>query len=245
MAEVEQAKDGQLDRATDPEYAAISTLAVVGLVLGILGLTAFLALPLAAVPAIGCGVSLLARRKIGQSRGVLAGGRLAAAGILIGASLAVLGAGYHAKVWWNERQILNELQGRAMETVDDLLAGRFDQAFERIAPDSPQRKAGAEMFRKGMTLLLGDAGKVIRRDLIALPMLPTESGALVAPADVRVDLERRIVEITVWFRPTERGTWEVAGIGGQETFESAVKYGIERPPPAVLAPYERVHTHDH
>ncbi|KPJ75912.1 MAG: hypothetical protein AMK72_06310 [Planctomycetes bacterium SM23_25] len=241
----EPVSDDRLDRATDPEYAAVCPLAVIALVVGVLGGAAFLAAPLVAVPAVAIGLALAARRKIRKSQGVLVGRKLAVAGLVLGIATAAAGGGYHLLLWQGKQQTLEDLETQAIETLDEILAGRYETVFEKLPDDSLQRKLGLDAFRQGISGLLDGAGGLVGRDLMSLQILPFESGGLVAPADMRVNLERRILEVTLWFRQEEDGHWRLAGVGGQETVESIAKYGDEGVPPGVPAPYQRGHGHDH
>ncbi|HUU11872.1 MAG TPA: hypothetical protein VM431_15210 [Phycisphaerae bacterium] len=231
--------DSDFDRATDPEYAAICPMAVVGLILGVLGVTALVAAPLVAVPVAAVVLSLVSLRRIGRSRGVLAGRKLALAGLALGIATAVLGGGYHGHAWLSERLTLRHLKTQALETIDDILADRYEKVFEKLPEKSDQRRAGLDAFRKGLSLLLEGAGDLVDRDLLSLQILSTDRGDIVAPAGMRVRLERRILEVNLWFRLREDGQWHLEGIGGQETFESVSTYAPKQGPPAVPGPYER------
>ncbi|HUU91081.1 MAG TPA: hypothetical protein VM238_07710 [Phycisphaerae bacterium] len=229
----------QLDRATDPEYAAVYPLAVVALIVAALGGAAFLAPPLVVVPVAATVMGLAAVRKIRKSQGVLAGRKLALAAVVVGIVIAAAGGTVHLIVWLNEQRTLDDLKTQAAETIDDVLAGRYETVFARLPDDSPQRKAGPEAFRNALSRLFEGGGNLVRRDLMSLQILPTERGVLVAPADMRVTLEARILQVTLWFRLDENGGWRLVGIGGQETLESIAKYGDDNTPPDVPAPYER------
>ncbi len=229
----------QLDRATDPEYAAVCPLAVVALIVAALGGAAFLAPTLVAVPLAATVMGLAAVRKIQKSQGVLTGRKLALAAIVVGIVMVAAGGGWHLIEWLNEQRTLDDLKTQAAETIDDIVAGRHEAVFEKLPDDSPQRKAGPEAFRNALSGLFEGGGNLVRRDLMSLQILPTERGVLVAPADMRVTLEARILQVTVWFRMDEDGGWRLVGVGGQETLESIAKYGDDDTPPDVPAPYER------
>jgi hypothetical protein len=232
----EPVTEAELDRATDPEYAAVSTGAVIGLLLGLAGFSSVLAVPFVAVPVLGLILCVAALRKIRRSRGVLTGRRLAIAGIVLGAAAAALGAGRHASLWLGERRMLGHLQAQALEIADDLLADRYDKVFERLPEDFRARDKGPEAFRKRFLPLLDGAGPLVRRDLLTLQVITNEKGETLAPAEVRVELEKRIVEVDLWFRLADDGRWELVGVGGEETFESVTRFGPQKPVPPVSAP---------
>jgi hypothetical protein len=75
-----------------------------------------------------------------------------------------------------------------------------------------------------MEQLFEGAGAVTGRRLMSLRLVPTEQGTYVAPAEMRVDLERRILQIslTLGLGPEEK--WELVGFGGGPTFESMIKF---------------------
>jgi len=235
----ESAADKHLDRATDPEYAAVCPLAVVAVILAALGGVAFLKPPLVAIPIIAMVLGLAALRKIRKAQGVLVGRRLALTAVVVGAAVAAAGGGKHVIIWLNEQRTLEDLKTQAAEVIDDILAGRYETVFETLPDDTPQRKAGLDAFRRGLSGLLEGGGNLVERELMSLQILPTERRGLVAPADMRVTLERRILQITLWFRQEEDGGWRLAGVGGQETLESMTKHGDRDGPAEVPAPYER------
>ena len=241
----EPVSDDRFDRATDPEYAAVCPTAVVALIVGVLGGTAFLVAPLVAVPVVAIVLGLAARRKIRQSQGVLVGRKLALAGIVLGIATSALGGGYHLRIYLGEQWTLEDLKAQAFEIIDDILADRYEKVFKRLPDDSLQRRMGLERFRKTVSGLFEGAGNLIRRDLMSLQKLPTEQGGLAAPADLRVTLEHRILEVSLWFRQDEGGQWQFVGVGGQETFESIAKHGDRDGPVSVPAPYQRGSGHEH
>ena len=238
--------DTRWDVATDPDYAAINPTAVVGLAASVVGAIAFWKWPLVAVPAAGFVLSLAAGRKIRRSEGVLAGRRLAAVGMAVGAIMAVTAAGTHALVWHNEQVFYKDLAARAEAVVDEMAAGQYEKVYERM-PEAWRRQqaSGAEEFRARLSPLLEGAGTLVSRRLVSIQTLATKEGGLVAPAEMRVELERRILTVTAWFRRSDAGRWNLAGVGGEETFESAMKFPSRKEPVAVPGPYERDHDHHH
>jgi hypothetical protein len=231
-------EDADLDRATDREYAAISVLAVLGVVLAALGVLAFLAPPLVAVPALAAGLGLTAFRRIRRSRGVLTGARLALAGLALGGGLTLAAGGYHAWDWYSEYRTLKSLQTRTHAVMDQVVAREWAEVYEQIAPDSPQQKLGLDRFRRRLTGLFAGAGKPEDRQLRALQYLALERGEPVAMAEVRLRLEQRTLDFSVWYRPDETGRWQFMGIGGWETFESVSRRGGP-PVPPLPGPWSR------
>jgi len=227
--------DSELDRATDPEYAAVSSSAVVGLVISALGVSAFLTEAFIPAPVVGLVVSLAALRGIRRSRGVLTGRRLALAGAILGAALTVVAGGFHLIRWRQERQVLEDLEATACHIVDELVAGRYEEVYDMIPEDLRERQAaGPARFRTAMERLFRGGGKTLGRRLSTLRIIPTEQGSLVAPAEMRVEMENRIIQIRILLGRNAEGRWELIGVGGAPTFGSMMKFGEpgrDRAPP--------------
>jgi len=226
----EVARDGGLDRATDPEYAAVSTKAVLALVLSLAGAGAFLAAPMLVLAMMGLVLGLAALRQIRRSEGVLAGRGIALGGVAVGAAILVAATAHHASVWLGEHRMLSALESRSYEIADDLIADRYAEVYAMM-PEKFRGQAGTgpEQFRARMAPLLGGAGSVLRRSLVSLQVLQTEDGQTLAPAEMRVELERRYLQFTIWFKQVPDGQWELVGVAGAETFESLGKFGAPEP----------------
>jgi hypothetical protein len=221
--------DGLLDRATDPQYAAVSPRAVLGLLLSAAGVSAPAAWPLVAVPIAGAIVSAWAWRRIRRSEGVLTGKGLALAGLILGIALAVVGGGYHGARLLQERRTLQDLRGRALEVTDRLLEGRYGDVYARL-PGARQADVTPAAFAAYCRARFEGAGGLLKRDLMALRIVEGPSGRPFAPAEVQVDLQRRILRVAVIFEQTPGGTWDLLGIQAEPTFESFMKYGGPPPP---------------
>ena len=237
-------KATQLDRATDPEYAAVSSAAAVGLVIAVLGVWPLLLISndwveppssvpdlmvslaiFAATPLVGLVIGLLAYRQIRRSHGVLTGTRLALAGVAVGAALALVWSGWLVYKWKENDRILRELEATAYRITDELIQGRYDDVYQRLPEEFRRRQpGGSRLFRARMEQLFEGAGAVTGRHLMSLRLVPTEQGAYVAPAEMRVDLERRILQISLTLGLGPGGKWELVGFGGGPTFESMIKY---------------------
>ena len=224
--------DGKLDRATDAEYAAISTSAVLGLILSLAGAAAMLVVPLIALPVLGLILGIVAARKIRRSQGVIAGRPIAIAAIAIGAILTVAAAALHTSAWLHEREVLTGLETRAYAVVDDCLAERYQKVYEMMPEEFRKRQAaGPNQFRARLAPLLRDAGAVVNRSLMALQIVQNSDGTVIAPAEMRVELERRYLDMTIWFKETPDGNWDLVGVAAQETFDSLTKFPVAAPPP--------------
>jgi hypothetical protein len=251
--------DGQLDRATDAEYAAVSTAAVIGLALAVAGLVAFWAPSLAsawpvtcamtAVPLVGAVLSAASLRRIRRSRGVLTGGRLAAVGIAVGAAVTLGAASYHIHTYIIDLRTLRSLESRAYEVVDELLAGRYDTVYEMVPPEFRPYATGSAapseaQFRSHLEPLFKDAGEPLSRTLLALQILP-QKDHLIAPAELHVELEHRALNVTIGFVLAPSGRWELVGVGGEETLASQLKSRSPTAPVEVPGPFETRHEEHH
>ena len=230
--------DAELDRATDPEYAAVSVTAVLGVVLAALSVVAFLARPLVAVPVLATVVSLAARRRIRRSHGVLTGRHLALAGLALGIGLTAASAGYHGWQWYDQQRTLHALREWADGIMDQVVAGKYKEVFDAMPADSPQRKAGFDLFRQRLGGLFAGAGAVRDRRLRSLQVLHAEGGLTVALAEVRLALRERELQFQVWFQPDAQGRWQFVGLGGRETLRSELERGTAGPEP-LRGPFER------
>jgi len=230
-------QDAELDRATDPEYAAVSVTAVLGVILAVLSVVAFLVWPLVVVPVLAVGVSLLARQRIRRSHGVLTGRRLALGGLALGLGMLVASGGYHGWRWLDERRSLGMLNVWANALMDQVLAKRYKDVFDQMPPDTPQRKQGFDFFRDRLNGLFADAGAVRGCRLRSLQLLKSE-GKAVALAEVDLSLEQRVLRFQLWFQPDAEGRWQFVGLGGRETLQSELNRGTPGPPP-LFGPYER------
>lgn len=221
--------DGLLDRATDPQYAAVSPRAVLGLLLSAAGASALLAWPLVAVPLAGAIVSLWAYIRIRRSEGVLTGKGLALAGAILGGALALLAGGYHGARHLQERWTLQDLHARAFDVTDLLAKGRYGDVYARLA-EARRAEVKPEVFASYCRGHFEGAGPLVKRDLMALRTLEDPQGETFAPAEMQVELERRILRVTVIFGHTSGGTWNLLGVQAEQTFESFMKYGGPPPP---------------
>ena len=100
---------------------------------------------------------------------------------------------------------------------------------------------GLDGFRARIAPALAGAGSVVQRFLLSLEIVTTEDSMVLAPARVRVELERRYLEFKLVFRESPTGTWELLGVGAGETLDSQIKFAPpeseskeppESPPPA-------------
>jgi hypothetical protein len=244
-----QLLDGQLDRAIDPEYAAVSTMAVVSLLFSLLGIVAFWApslgeawlvtIALLALPLLGFLLGVAAVRKIRRSEGVLSGLGLAVAGILVGGAVTIAAAALHIQAWQGEKSLYEDLRARSYGVVDDILADRYEKVYQMMPSEFRRQQApGPEAFRAQVTPFLQGAGKLVRWSLLSLPPpMPIQEGGQAVKATIHVELERRYLDMMLlWYRKTAEEPWQLAGIGGQETFESMGKFGDREALPAPKEP---------
>ena len=251
--------DSPLDRAADAEYAAVSTAAIVGLIFAVAGVAAFWAPSLmtawpvtcafTAVPLVGAVLSTAVLRRIRRSQGVLTGGRIAAAGIVVGVAVTLGAAAFHVLTYIDDQHTLTLLESRSLEVIDDLTAGRYEQVYETVPPEFRSYAAAsaapsAEMFRSHLEPLFKGAGTPVSRTLLSLRIIP-EGDHRIAPAEWHVELEHRDLNVTVGFLRTPSGRWELVGVGGEETLVSQLKSRSPTAPVAVPGPFETEHEEHH
>ena len=224
--------DDQLDRAMDPEYAAISTTAVLGLAFSLLGALAVLIPPLVVLPVLGLVLGLVAFRKIRRSEGVLAGRGIALTASILGGLALVGSTSYHLHAYLGEQRVLEDLSNRSIEITDDLVAGRYDKVYNMVPEEfRRQQGGGLDGFRARIAPALAGAGSVVQRFLLSLEIVTTEDGMVLAPARVRVELEQRYLEFKLVFRESPTGMWELLGVGAGETLDSQIKFVPPEPEP--------------
>lgn len=247
----------RLDQALDPEYTAISPLAVLGLVISLFGLWAPAALAtgrlappadridlairlavVVAVPLVGFVASAVGLAKIRRSEGVLTGEGFARAGLVLGAALAALSALFLTVRYVGVQSRLNDLRDRAYAVTDELLEEDYGALFERMPPELQDRVKAPESLRRAFSPAFRGAGAVRKRELMALRLFEDEErGALVAPAEMRIELERRILRLRILFEQLPEGEWALRGLRPEYTFESMTRFGPPQetpspPPPA-------------
>ncbi len=211
-----------LDLPLDPEYAAISSSAVLGLIFSVLGVAAFVAEPLLVLPAAGFVLSLLGYGRVVRSEGAVTGRRLALAGIVLGGGLVLGAGGWHGYQAWSEMRVLDRLRERALALTDDLIAGRYDAVFARL-PDDFRAQPGVsqEDFRRVMAPMFEGGGELEERALLALRPVPTERGTVVAPAEIRVKYATRALKVTVVYE-FDGEDWRLLGVEATPTFGSLI-----------------------
>ena len=240
--------DGQLDRATDPEYAAVSPLAIMGLAFSILGLTAFFKPPLVAVPLLGLVVSLTAWPDPpvrGRRDGPVAG----PGGHRPGRGPALASAAYHLETFHEQRQTLHLVEAKASEAIQAIINKDYQKVYLSMPEDFRARQAGTEKdFADRLEAWFKDAGAFKEQNLLALTPVMTKEKRVIQKAEVRVDLQKRSLEFLLWYLQDETGEWRLVGVACGETFDSQVRSANEQappPPPPVEAPIHEEHHHEH
>jgi len=143
--------DAHLDRAVEPEYAAVSVMAILALILtgvgalAMLPRQAYVGIPgvtyrapiLLVLPVASLLFALVARRKIVRSEGTLVGLRAATAAVTLSAvfvagSVALHGYLQHRQYSLNQA-LLTETQGY----LDRLLNGDYESVYREMAANNP------------------------------------------------------------------------------------------------------------
>jgi hypothetical protein len=240
--------DAELDRATDPEYAAISTMAIIALIVGGAGVFAliFQAGPLVIIPVVALVLGVAALLKIRRSDGVLTGAKLAIIAIVLGGGLAIVSGGRLAVTWWTERQINADLKQRAMEIVDAMIAGEYGKVWnETPAGYRSQFGPGIKGLQDRFAPQFQGAGNMVSRELKSLTWRQSNEGAYIVRSEVYVEFERRYLDVEVWFRLMPDGKWHFDGVGASVTLESQVRFPDVAAPPPVVGPWEIRYEDEH
>jgi hypothetical protein len=241
-----QIDDGVLDRATDPEYAAISLMAIMGLVLSMAGLAAFFVPPMIMIPLLGFLVSLAAWRRIRRSQGVLAGQSLARAGMVLGAAMTLTSAALHLELYREERQVYNLVADEARDAVQAIRERNFGKVYTSMPDDFRARQAtSVQAFGEGFDAWLKDAGDFKEQNLLSLTPVMTKEKILIQKVIIRTDFQKRSLEFQLWYMPDTTRRWKLIGVACGETFDSQVKNQGKTAPPPVESPVREKHDHDH
>jgi hypothetical protein len=222
--------ESELDRATDAEYAAVSVLAVVGLVFAAFGGVA-LALPVAGflvvLPVAGLALSLIALIRIRRSKGTLTGHWIAVVGVALGGVMGLLSGGQQLLAWHQQADENHVLTTATFEVAEALAAGDYEKVLVRIPAD--QRRTGgatAELLRSRFAPLFAGAGRITDRRLLSLDPKTTDAGERVAIGRVRIGMEHRAVLVTLLWTSAASpgvapGTWQMVGASGEEALETS------------------------
>jgi hypothetical protein len=192
--------EAHLDRAVEPEYAAISGWAVFALILAAIGALALLPaayqpylpwptllryhLPILLVIPIVSGIlALMAMGSIRRSGGTRVG--LQPARIALGLSLLFMAGSlcYHGLHQRTEILLQDQLQAAAAGDLQDLFANNYDALLARLAANGGNVPRDKRSWIAETHYYLYDGGDYYGRKLQALEMRPVE----VSPEQTRLD----------------------------------------------------------
>ncbi len=191
--------EAHLDRAVEPEYAAISGWAVFALILAAIGALAllpaayqpYLPLPLVRyrlriliiIPLASVLLALFAMRGIRTSGGTRVG--LQPARIALGLSLLFIAGSllYHGLHQRSELLLQDQLLASVNGDLGDLLADRYDALLDRLAANGGAVPHDRRQWIAQTHYLLYEGGDYYSRKLQVLVMQPVE----VAPEQTRLD----------------------------------------------------------
>ena len=118
------------------DYVAISGLAIAAVLLGVASaLVLFHLRILLLLPVAGVVCAALAWRQIGQSNGTLTGRGLAALGMALSLVLGGVEGSQVALAWSTSRSEQTHVIALIRDFGDDIVAGRYQQAYDRCAPE--------------------------------------------------------------------------------------------------------------
>jgi len=156
--------EAHLDRAVEPEYAAVSIAAIAALVLAVVGLVAFKPsqppLPLASrgwfqlpilllIPVAAVAVALGSLRSIRRSEGTKAGQPLALAALVLALATAAGSTGFHAVRQYREHERMQSLVAASSYWLDLLLREHYRTVFDELVRSHPLDNGEAEKIFPG------------------------------------------------------------------------------------------------
>jgi hypothetical protein len=231
--------DAHLDRAVEPEYAAVSVMAILALILtgvgalAMLPQQAYVGIPgvtyrapiLLVLPVASLLFALAARRKIVRSEGTLVGLRAATAAVALSAlfvagSVALHGYLQHRQYSLNQA-ILTETQGY----LDRLLNEDYESVYREIAANNPgivSEGLSPTAFGEMIGSLLKQGGDYYGRRLqnqgVTMPEDTTEDGEIRGYVTHRFLFKRGAVDLNFIFAQRD-GRWKLMLVKPSMAFE--------------------------
>jgi len=216
----------RLDRAIDHEYAAVSTLAVLSLVLGLLSLPALALafvssfkywllnlIPLAAVVLASAGLY-----RIRRSEGTLAGRRIAMVGLALGGLLLLSGIVLHGHRHLERRAYRAEVREAAFAQFKDFAPEGLGRLYDRFG-ESFRAKVWREGFVGYLAGLSRGAGEIQKREVISIDLFPRDEGDISARVFFRLRGKSRCIDMRVWFERVGEGEWRPLSVSAGWAFE--------------------------
>ena len=204
----------KLDRAIDEEYSAVSSSALLAVVLAVLSPPAlgiswllsfeiwlFNLVPLAALV-----LALIGLRSIKHSGGTVSGRRMALAGLAVGALFFAGGIVLHANHYLKQRALRAEVLELVFAQCDHLQAGNPGQVHDRLN-ESFRQQWPRKDFVEYNSRLMESTGPVQRRQVMSVKFFVTSNGTLNAKVFVRLKGKASSVNVESWFARSGPGRW--------------------------------------
>lgn len=141
-------RESELDRAVEPEYAAISGTAIIALLLAPLGLLSLyeiyfqmfnIPVPILLIlPLVSLAVALAAIKSIRQSEGTRVGIRIASIAAVLSGLIFIGSGGYHVHHIMQESDLKNRLKAAALMDSQAIFTGRYNTIYSKMLLFSPE-----------------------------------------------------------------------------------------------------------
>lgn len=182
--------EAHLDRAVEPEYAAISGWAVFSLILAAIGALSllpaayqpYLPLPLVRyrlpiliiIPLAAAVLALGAMRTIRRSGGTRVGLQPARIALVLSLLFIAGSLCYHGLHQRSELLLQDQLQATSADDLQCLLTGRFDELIDRLTANGGNLPRSRPQWIAQTQFLLNNGGDYYGRKLQVLDMQPVE-----------------------------------------------------------------------
>jgi len=238
--------EAHLDRAVEPEYAAISGWAVFSLILAAIGAVAllpvdyqpYLPLPfvryrlpiLIIIPLAAAILALIARRGIRHSGGTRVG--LQPARIALGLSLLFIAGAlcYHGLLQRSELLLQDQLQTAIAGDLGDLLADRYDAVLDRLAANGGNVPRDRRQWIAQTHYLLYNGGDYYDRKLMDLKTgwvdVAPEQKQLVGVAIYRLMFKEWSLDLRLQYVRVN-DEWKLVSLEGSPNPMTAPKEGVQ------------------
>lgn len=238
--------EAHLDRAVEPEYAAISGWAVFSLILAAIGAVAllpykfqpYLPLPLVRyrlpiliiIPLAAAILALVARRGIHHSGGTRVG--LQPARIALGLSLLFIAGSlcYHGLYQRTELLLQDQLQAAAAGDLQDLFAERYDAILDRLAANGVPVPRNRQNWIAEKHYYLYNGGDYYGRSLQVLVMQTVEDSPeqtrLMGVAVYRLLFKEWSLDLRMQYVRVN-DEWKLVALEGSGNHWTAPKEGVK------------------
>ncbi|MBN2582622.1 MAG: hypothetical protein JXL80_06105 [Planctomycetes bacterium] len=227
------------DRAVEPEYAAVSVMAILALILAGIGALALLpkqayvlipGLPykapiLLVLPVASFFFALLARRKIVCSEGTLVGLRAANTAVMLSAAFVLGSIGLHGYLQHRQYTLNEAMLADAQHYLDRILQDDYEGVYNEMMANNPALAAtglSLKRFRSEIRGVLNSGGDYYGRNLqsqdVRVPDDPSQPAEIQGRVVHRFHFKKGAVDLTFVFAQ-RNGQWKLMVVGQTVTAE--------------------------